>query len=1097
VLYAEARDPRLDGHTVYRDSYSAQGLLDLVLREPERAWPSNRTTLWSRVLALFRIYDKGLPKFHEYEHIPPRGGTFFSETTPAGAILANAQLADAVVAVVIRDLGTTAPRAGVGRERVSFRELDIENLGAVYEGLLDHEPKIATETSFELTVGGRKYALSAEEVQRLCRVKSLRLRADDALVAGTPLASLARGEVPDDEPEEGEEPDDADDSEDVVDEEEDEPEAVKKGAVAKMVRRIEAGRFHFVPGAARKGSGSFYTPRPLVHDLVRHALDPVLEGRTPVEIESLRVLDPACGSGHFLVEAMRHMARALHRAYVETYDGKAPPEFRATLGEGWDTNWRASDEDARAANSEARAWCKRRIAERCLFGVDLNRTAVELARVALWIESLAGDRPLSYFEHHVRWGNSLVGSWMDALGRPPIPPKSAKDVTPTFGLMKLRVAIAEAADLRGLIQVPDPDALRREEIEPESVDEWEYKDRLRVRADSLIEGIRLLFDCRSASVFVPEIWKDWESLQTYVLRPDELRAVARKRPWWPRFEAVCQRERFFHWELEFPEVLLSRDRPGFDSVLGNPPWDKVLPTKHEFYAREDVLIRAFKGNDLEARIRELHKAHPRLADDFKAYQARAKVIAEFLRKSGDFPHSKARSAAAHEDVAKYFLDRAIRLVAQGGAVGFVVPSVVYNGDGCVGIRRALLTSGAIERFYGFANRRRIFPIDATLKFVSLVFRKGEAATGFDAAFARQDLQELLHESRPEWMVRVSRDEIARLSPETWAFLEYRGPRDQDIVRRMHEGCPTLGGREPGAWGVTLMSWRDHAAVFNTSEDKDLFTDTATDRLRTPRSVLGDEPADFGETIGQMRARGFWPVFEGKQIDQHVVGTKPVRWWLSVTQAETKYGRPPNATPTLVFRETAKNANERTCIAAILPAKSCGAHTLTGVSTGTVDPEHAAAVLNSMPFDFALRLRIAGTHVSFTYIEPMPVPDRTIVETFPAQPTQAAWEVGCTHLEQIPEVWPTLWATNRAVAEAYGLNSSDFEHILGSFPGFARKRPKLVAYFRERLAEWKSEEAASGVAGGRPWPRVLDAAAHAAEPGHPAARVADSGQEPSG
>jgi len=107
----------------------------------------------------------------------------------------------------------------------------------------------------------------------------------------------------------------------------------------------------------------------------------------------------------------------LHRAYVEEYNGKQPAAF--TRGR-WDNDWKASDEEARAANSEARAWCKRRIAERCLFGVDLNPTAVNLAHVALWIESLAGDRPLTYFEHHVRCGNSLLGTWLDRLEYPPL-----------------------------------------------------------------------------------------------------------------------------------------------------------------------------------------------------------------------------------------------------------------------------------------------------------------------------------------------------------------------------------------------------------------------------------------------------------------------------------------------------------------------------------------------------------------------------------------------------------------------------------------------------------------------------------------------------
>src|SRR5690606_3041564 len=233
--------------------------------------------------------------------------------------------------------------------------------------------------------------------------------------------------------------------------EEGDEEGIKRGGTARLLRRLEPGAFHFVPGPGRKGSGSFYTPRPLVQDLVRHTLGPLVEGKTATEIERLRVLDPACGSAHFLVEAMRFLGQALHRAYVEEYGGQAPPEFRSTTGQGWDTNWQASDEEARAANSEARAWCKRRIAERCLFGVDLNPTAVQLARVALWIESVAGDRPLTYFEHHIRCGNSLLGTWMDRLEEPPLPLSGRRQSTRQLRLPlqePLRQAIREAARLR-------------------------------------------------------------------------------------------------------------------------------------------------------------------------------------------------------------------------------------------------------------------------------------------------------------------------------------------------------------------------------------------------------------------------------------------------------------------------------------------------------------------------------------------------------------------------------------------------------------------------------------------------------------------------
>ncbi|MEW5899853.1 MAG: hypothetical protein AB1715_00135 [Acidobacteriota bacterium] len=285
ILYAEARDPRLDSHPIYRESYSAQGLLDEILASPEFSWPENRSSFWRRLRALFRIYDKGLPRISQWENIPPRGSDFFSPETAEGRILEASNLSDRLVARIMLDLATSTPRHGVGRERVSFRELDIENLGAVYEGLLEYEPRIARETTLDIRVQGRTFCLSPDDAVRLCEQKNLILRGDFDLVVGTSAERLhpecPSDEVKDEESALGLEPDtqaEAPDSdgENEGDIEEGEEE-VAKGATARLVRRLEPGMFHFVPGPAKKGSGSFYTPRPLVCDLVRHTLGPLVK----------------------------------------------------------------------------------------------------------------------------------------------------------------------------------------------------------------------------------------------------------------------------------------------------------------------------------------------------------------------------------------------------------------------------------------------------------------------------------------------------------------------------------------------------------------------------------------------------------------------------------------------------------------------------------------------------------------------------------------------------------------------------------------------------------------------------------------------------
>jgi len=1039
ILYAEARDTRLIGHTLYQRSYSLDSIVAKLLRTPPERIAANRNALWSHLQAIFRIFNEGMaPNLPELENIPPRGGRLFSEETAEGRLLHSLRLHDRDTAAILLALATTRPRRGVGRERVSFRELEIEQLGHVYEGLLEYEPGEASQLMIEVSVGGRDLALTPDEIVRLCAQKQLHLRGDSAHVEGTVAAELHPELAPDDEEDEARDEGEGED-ESSEDAEEEEP-GIERGASLKLLRRIEPGEFFFKPGAARKSSGSYYTPTAMVDDLARHALRPLVENRSAAEIERLRVIDIACGSGHFLVGTARFLGPKLFEAYRREHGGNPPPDFhpdRALSGEVR-ARWEAEGQD----------WCRRRIVEKCLFGVDLNPAAVQLAQVALWIESLAGDRPLSFFSHHIRCGNSLLGSSLARFDAPPDPQLGKPTDRMTRGLFEteLRGTLDHALAERRLIDAPMPPEIRRDTPE-----EYAYKDDRLRRAEAAITQAKLLLDLRSASPFLPAVWKELPMLMSSF----DLDTDARQRPWWKQFDEMRSRERFFHWELEFPEVFLDTERPGFDAVLGNPPWDEVRPKKYEFYGQRDVLIRAFKGHELEHRINELHRQVPGLEDEFQKYSERIGVMRRLLRQEVDFPLSEARSQLSRVDVSKSFLDRAIHICRQDGAVGMVMPSIVYNGDACVGIRRFLLNDAWIDRFYGFENRKKVFSIDSRYKFINLVARKTKQTAGrFTVAFMRHDLEELEGSASKPWQVQVTREEIEQLSPETLALLEFRGPRDQEIIRKMYQGRPTLGGRRPGSWGARLFDYLAHENLYNATWDKDLFTDPATGKLYSPKSVLGDDPRSEHEAIEQMRSRGFWPIYEGKHIDQFLVGVKPIRWWLSVAQAKEKYGKEPRSESTLVFRETASNTNERTCIAAVLPQFSAGSHKLTGVLVEYVDPHRALTVFNSFCFDFALRLRTAGTSVSFTYVLPMPVPTAAAVNQLPVIQTRLALGSGIEHLTQDESSWPSLWEANSAVAIAYGLTADDLAHILANFPVCARKWQNFMAFFLERLRDWR-------------------------------------------
>lgn len=1049
ILYAEARDERLIRHPLYQRSYSLDHMVTRLLKTPPESLAANRHGLWMHLSSVFRIFNEGIaPNLPDLDNIPPRGGRLFSEETDEGRLLRMLRLNDRQTAAILLALATTRPRRGVGRERVSYRELEIEQLGAVYEGLLEYEPEQASETLVECRVAGRELVLAPRELVRLVEQKSLAVRGDAAIVAETEAARLHPGAVQADNDDDAGAEEETEAADDSNDDEEEADKGVKRGAALKLLGRLEAGAFFFKPGAARKSSGSFYTRTEIVDYEVREALAPLVAGKSAAAIEALRVIDLACGSGHYLVGAARYLGARLFDAYKRECAGEPPPAFHPDRA--------LSAEVRRRWDEEGAAWCKRRIVEKCLFGVDLNPAAVQLAQVALWIESLAGDRPLSFFAHHIRNGNSLLGSWLDRYDAPPHPKLGKRRDQQTRGIFEavLKKRLEEALAERRLIDAPLPP-----EVRGDTPDEYAYKeDRLR-RAEAATAQARLLLDLRSASAFLPAIWREFPALMSAF----DLETDAKARPWWMEFRVVRERERFFHWELEFPEVFAAG---GFDCVLGNPPWEKVKPDRKEFYGHVDVLIRAYTGGELDARIRELHAVNPALKDEFEVYSERLRTLAACLKGGGDYRYVDweidGRSTGGDPDLFKFFVERAHRVLRNGGRLGYLVPSGIYNNEGCTGLRHLLLDEMQIDRFFGFENKKNIFPIDSTYKFVCVIAEKIEAVAGeakFSAVFMRHEVEELTSGPPPGVQVVVRGTELEQLSPGTLAFLEYRTERDRELVRKMYgllsnqTARPLLGSEGEGAWKARFYT------QFHMTNDRDLWTRDGG-RLWTPREICGlDWPANRSIPIAEVRAamaeKGYWPLYEGKHIDLFVVDTKPIERWVSLEAVERKYGKQPSPAPKLVFRDIAKKGNQRTCIAAVLPPDSCANNKLIVTESEKLSPEIACGILCSFTFDYLIRFRVTFS-LNFTHMSRVAVPPVAALLSGAAPITTVSrGGLDDSSLIDDPACFGTLWANELHVARAYGLAADDFEHILASFPALARKCPKLHAFLKAKTAEWAS------------------------------------------
>jgi hypothetical protein len=688
LLFAEARGLVPRWHPVYREGYTIHAL------RRQLSGPEGSTGVWEGLQALARLAHRGCRAGSL--RVPPFNGRLFS---PADAPLAETLcLDDPTVARGLMALTTSA-----GRE-ISYADLGVEQLGSVYEHLLD----------FDIA-------------------------------------------------------------------------AASRGAPVVLVR---TGR--------RKATGSFYTPRTLTEFLVRRVLAPLVEGASPDTILALRVLDPAMGSGAFLVAACRFLAAAYEHSLI--LEGSVVPS------------------DLTEAD---RASFRRAIAQRCLFGVDVNPMAVQLGRLSLWLATLSADRPLTFLDHHLRAGDSLVGASVQDILRARAPGRSRrKSDLPLFAedlfqssvqaLVGSRLAIADTPD-DTLEQVRGKErALMALERSGGPADRWRVAGHLWCAA-WYADGMRTV----QRGVF--------RALLDRVLSGAGALPQRTADPLVAQALEIAGRRHFFHWTMEFPEVFYDAgghalEDPGFDAILGNPPWD---------------MVRGDRGAQLQ---RETHA---------------------FARGSGVYR----LQGRGHTNLYHLFVERAIQLLTRGGRAGLVLPAGFATELSSAALRRHLVASAPIDTFVLLENRQGIFPIHRSLKFLLLTFGRGEARrelplrTGVRTLDVLDDIPDAgadPHALRVPWSI------VTRANPETLAIPEIRSITDLEILADVTSRIPALGER--GGWHVQFgreLNATDDRPHFREGGDglpvlegkhlRPFVVDVAAARRRIPEPVaarLVDAAATF-------------------------------------------------------------------------------------------------------------------------------------------------------------------------------------------------------------------------------------------------------------
>ena len=419
-------------------------------------------------------------------------------------------------------------------------------------------------------------------------------------------------------------------------------------------------------------------------------------------------------------------------------------------------------------------------------------------------------------------------------------------------------------------------------------------------------------------------------------------------------------------------------------------------------------------------------------------------------------------SGGHQDAFKYFVERAHQILRKDGRCGYLVPSAIYNNEGCTGLRHLLFEWSRVESLFCFENRQKIFPIHSCYKFVCLVYKKESELLKdqeFSAAFMRHEVKELEGGLPEEFSVLIRQSELEKLSPGTLAFLEYRSKRDREIILKMYgllpgmKPRPLLGDKGPKTWNARFYT------EFNMTTDKDLWTNPKTGKLWTPKQICGlnwpeDSSIPFKEVRSAMAKEGFWPLYEGKHIDQFCVDIVPIERWLSIELCKKKCGRLPIGSPRLVFRRIARNTDERTFIGAVVPVNSCSSAYEIRIADNSFS-DILSAIMNSFILDYQLRIRMGGTTLNFTYMDRLSIIDPVAAKGCPVFQTKSLGGERSSIYDD-NALRKILWEINRSVAQAYGLSSDDLQHILASFPVFARKRPEFYSFLTKQVEEWKQE-----------------------------------------
>lgn len=866
----------------------------------------------------------------------------------------------------------------------------------------------------------------------------------------------------------------------------------------------EGREFTFAEGAegkgnARKTSGSYYTPDSLVQVLLDSALNPVMEraeaSRPEAKAEALlnlSIVDPACGSGHFLLAAARRLAARI--AQHEAKGTASPKEYRHAL---------------------------RRVVGRCIFGVDLNPLAVELCKVGLWMEAVEPGLPLGFLDSHVQCGNALLGT-MPGLMDNGIPDEAwapiGEDEKKTASALKkrnkgeanqeafaLEATSAASKELERAVRALDLEG--DENVEALAKKEADYGA---LRESTVFAHQVLVADAWCAAFVWPKgelrgalaeaaptnaVWRK--------LRANENAAVVRRRiaastkgldsrkhaeeMTISEVDRLAHAYRFFHWQLAFPQVFA---RGGFDVVLGNPPWERVKLQEQEFFASRSEAIASAENSSVRKKlIAKLPEEDPRLWREWCHASREAEGQSHFARQSGRYP------LCGKGDVNTYalFAEHNRTATTRRGRAGFIVPTGLATDDTTKEYFGALITGRELASFFSFENEEFVFPgVHHAFKFALLTVDRSGGVQSADLVFFARQVAALADASRH---FTLTPGDFETLNPNTKTCPTFRSRRDADLNLAMYRRAGVLWREADTAngnpWGLRFMRMLDMAndsGLFRSREQLErdgfkLVGNQFTKKTETwvplvEAKMVHQFDHRFGTYEGQTQAQenqGKLPEFDDAAHADPSRLTHPY-YWVAKKEVDERLAGSWSHDWFIGWRDICRSTDRRTAIACLIPRAAVGDKFLLMLPIAL--PAEGAllyANLNTYGFDYAARQKVGGTSLKYFTMRQLPA-------ISPAEYRKpAAWaknvNVGQWLLPRAVELsytgWdleafgtdvgfegpPFRWDAERrwllraeldaAFFHLYGLSRDDTDHVLEAFPIVKKNDEKKFSEHRTK------------------------------------------------